>query len=55
MFNITGRAKIESVSADLKLKFGLLESALSTVLQILFLTLLHQCYCYDHIGIIGLV
>jgi len=55
MVNITGRAKIETVSADLKLKYGLLESALSTVFQLLFLTLLCQCYCYGHMGIIGVV
>jgi len=55
MVNITGRAKIETVSADLKHKYGLLESALSTVLQFLFLTLLCHCYCYSHMGIIVLV
>ena len=40
MINITGRAKIETMSADLKLKYGLLESALSTVFHFMFLTLL---------------
>ena len=36
MGNITGRAKIETMSVDLKLKYGVLESALSTVFWILF-------------------
>jgi len=35
MVDVTGRAKIETVSADLKHKYGLLESALSTVLRLL--------------------
>ncbi|KAK7273113.1 hypothetical protein RIF29_14159 [Crotalaria pallida] len=31
MSNLTGRAKIETISADMKLKYGVLDSALSTL------------------------
>lgn len=36
MSNLTGRAEIETMSADLKLKYGVLESALSMVFCLLF-------------------